>query len=48
MHKEILLIEDSPDIRAIVCNILKDQNFIVRTAANYDQAFLKLIKNYQT
>ena len=44
MHKEILLIEDSPDIRAIVCNILKDQNFIVRTAANYDQAYFEINK----
>ena len=39
MHKEILVIDDNPDIRAIVCNILKEQNFKVRTAANYDQAF---------
>ena len=44
MHKEILLIEDSPDIRAIVCNILKDQNFTVRTAANYDQAYFEINK----
>ena len=44
MHKEILLIEDSPDIRSIVCNILKDQNFTVRTAANYDQAYFEINK----
>ncbi len=38
MHKEILVIDDNPDIRVLVSNILKEQNYIVRTAANYDQA----------
>ena len=36
MHKEILVIDDNPDIRLLVSSILKDQNFEVRTAANYD------------
>ena len=41
MHKEILVIDDNPDIRSMVSNILEDQNFSVRTAANFDQAILK-------
>jgi two-component system nitrogen regulation response regulator NtrX len=44
MHKEILVIDDNPDIRFLVCNILEDQNFLVRTAANYDQAVLEINK----
>ena len=44
MHKEILVIDDNPDIRFLVCNILKEQNFKVRTAANYDQAVLEINK----
>ena len=42
MHKEILIIDDNPDIRLLVSNILKEQNFTVRTAANYDQAVYDL------
>ena len=38
MNKEILVIDDNPDIRFLICNILKEKNFIVRSAANYDQA----------
>ena len=44
MHKEILVIDDNPDIRSIVSNILKDQNFNVRTVANYDQAVFETNK----
>ncbi len=44
MHKEILVIDDNPDIRFLVSNILKDQNFAVRTAANYDQAVFEINK----
>tara|TARA_Y100001958_G_C21221201_1_gene546549 strand:+ start:163 stop:1530 length:1368 start_codon:yes stop_codon:yes gene_type:complete len=44
MHKEILVIDDNPDIRSLVSNILKDQNFRVRTAANYDQAVYEIDK----
>ena len=44
MHKEILVIDDNPDIRSLVSNILKDQNFEVRTAANYDQAVYEINK----
>ena len=41
MHREILVIDDNPDIRSLLSSILKEQNFILRTAANYDQAVLK-------
>ena len=44
MHKEILVIDDNPDIRYLICNILKEQNFEVRSAANYDQALLEINK----
>ena len=44
MHKEILVIDDNPDIRLLVSNILKEQNFLVRTAANYDQAVFEINK----
>ncbi len=42
MHKDILVIDDNPDIRFLICNILKEQNFNVRSAANYDQAILEI------
>ncbi len=44
MHKEILVIDDNPDIRSIVSNILVEQNYVVRTAANYDQAVFEIEK----
>ncbi len=44
MHKDILVIDDNPDIRFLICNILKEQNFNVRSAANYDQAELEIRK----
>ena len=44
MHKEILVIDDNPDIRKLVSNILEDQNFVVRSAANYDQAVFEINK----
>ena len=44
MFKEILVIDDNPDIRFLICNILKDQNFEVRSAANYDQALFEINK----
>ena len=42
MHKEILVIDDNPDIRFLICNILEEQNFKVHSAANYDQAVLEI------
>jgi two-component system nitrogen regulation response regulator NtrX len=44
MLKEILVIDDNPDIRFLICNILKEKNFEVRSAANYDQAVLEINK----
>ena len=44
MHKEILVIDDNPDIRSLVSNILIEQNYEVRTAANYDQAIFEINK----
>jgi len=44
MHKEILVIDDNPDIRFLICNILKEQKFLVRSAANFDQAELEINK----
>ena len=44
MYREILVIDDNPDIRILVSNILRDQNFKVRTAANYDQAVNEINK----
>ena len=41
---EILIIDDNPDIRFLVSNILEEQNFKIRTAANYDQAILEIEK----
>ena len=44
MHKEILIIDDNPDIRILLTNILRDQKFEVRAAANYDQAVFEINK----
>ena len=38
MIKEILVIDDNSDIRFLICNILKEHGYKVRSAANYDQA----------
>ncbi len=44
MYREILVIDDNPDIRSLLSSILKEQNFILRTAANYDQAVYEIEK----
>ena len=44
MLKEILVIDDNPDIRFLICNILEEQNFKIRSAANYDQAVIEINK----
>ena len=44
MNKEILVVDDNPDIRFLICNILKEKNFIVREAANFDQAIYEIEK----
>ena len=42
MLKEILVIDDNSDIRFLICGILEEQNFKVRSAANYDQAVIEI------
>ena len=42
MYRNILVIDDNPDIRFLICSILKEKNFNVRSAANYDQAVLEI------
>ncbi len=44
MSKEILVVDDKPDIRFLVCKILNDEKYVVRSAANYDQAFNEINK----
>ncbi len=44
MNKEILVIDDNPDLRFLICKILKEKNFDVRSAANYDQAEKEILK----
>ena len=38
MKTEILIIDDNPDIRFLICNILEENGYTIRSAANYDQA----------
>ena len=38
MKKEILVVDDNPDIRFLICNILKEEGYSIRSAANYNQA----------
>ena len=42
MQSEILVIDDNADIRFLICNILKENKYIVRSAANYEQAIIEL------
>ena len=44
MNSEILVIDDNPDIRFLICNLLKEKKYVVRSAANYDQAILEIDK----
>ena len=44
MASEILVIDDNSDIRELISGILRDSNFIVREAANFDQAMLEINK----
>ena len=44
MKNEILVIDDNSDIRFLICNILNDKGYVVRSAANYDQAILEIEK----
>ena len=44
MTNEILVIDDNADIRELISGILKDKGYIVRQAANFDQAVLEIKK----
>ena len=44
MKSEILVVDDNSDIRFLICNILKEKDFSVRSAANYDQAVFEINK----
>ena len=44
MKNEILVIDDNADIRFLICNILQEKEFIVRSAANFDQALNEINK----
>ena len=44
MNNEILVIDDNSDIRFLICNILEEKKFNVRSAANYDQAVSEIEK----
>ena len=42
MTNEILVIDDNSDIRKLISGILKDKNFVVREAANYDLSLIHI------
>ena len=44
MNKEILVIDDNLDIRQLISSILIDHGYIVREAANFDQALFEINK----
>ena len=44
MRNEILVVDDNSDIRFLISNILREKNFTVREAANFDQALIEIKK----
>jgi len=42
MKSEILVIDDNADIRFLICNILKENGYNIRSAANYNQAITEI------
>jgi len=44
MMNEILVIDDNLDIRVLISGILKDKGYLIREAANYDQALIEIKK----
>ena len=47
MKNEILIIDDNFDIRNLVSNLLRDKNYEIREAANFDQAVNEIDKELQ-
>ena len=44
MKQEVLVIDDNFDIRSLISEILKDKNYYVREAANFNQAVFEIDK----
>ena len=44
MSTEILIIDDNPDIRNILNDLIKDAGYKTRVAANYNQALIEIDK----
>ena len=44
MKTEILVIDDNADIRFLICNILQENGYSIRSAANFDQAIKEIEK----
>ena len=44
MANEILVVDDNSDIRLLISSILKDKGYIIREAANFDQAVNEINK----
>ena len=44
MPTEILIIDDNPDIRNILNDLIKDEGYQTRVAANYNQALSEIDK----
>ena len=44
MKQEVLVIDDNFDIRSLISEILKDKNYSVREAANFNQAIFEINK----
>ena len=42
MKAEILVIDDNADIRFLICNILQENGYEIRSAANYEQAIKEI------
>ena len=45
MSSEILIIDDNPDIRNIIKDLIDEAGFKTRVAANYNQALAEIDKN---
>ena len=47
MSAEILIIDDNPDIRNIIKDLIDEAGFKTRVAANYNQALAEIDKKLQ-
>ena len=47
MSTEILIIDDNTDIRNIINDLIIEAGYKTRLAANYNQALMRLTKNFQ-